>query len=113
MFGGYLGSYYENKEVENFLNKIDAKYYYLETDNLIKEAAKLINKGKIVGWHNGKMEFGPRSLGARSILADPRDINMQTKLNLKIKYRESFRPFAPAVIKEKANEYFAETSAVV
>jgi len=106
MFGGYLGSYYENKEVENFLNKIDAKYYYLETDNLIKEAAKLINKGKIVGWHNGKMEFGPRSLGARSILADPRDINMQTKLNLKIKYRESFRPYAPAVIKEKANEYF-------
>jgi carbamoyltransferase len=106
MYGSYLGPKFENKEVENFLNKIDAKYHYMETDNIIKETAKLITEGKIIGWHSGKMEFGPRSLGARSILADPRDINMQTKLNLKIKYRESFRPFAPAVIKEKANKYF-------
>ncbi len=106
MFGSYLGNKFENNEVEKFLNTIDANYHFLENDKLIKETAKLIYDGKIIGWHNGRMEFGPRSLGTRSILADPRDPTMQTKLNLKIKNRESFRPFAPSVIKEKADKYF-------
>ena len=106
MFGSYLGNKFEKNAIEQFLNKTDAKYHFMENNKLTKETAKLINEGKIIGWHNGKMEFGPRSLGTRSILADPRDPNMQTKLNLKIKFRESFRPFAPSVIREKANKYF-------
>ncbi len=65
-----------------------------------------IANGKVVGWHMGKMEFGPRALGHRSILGDPRDENMQSKMNLKIKYRESFRPFAPSVLREHVSEWF-------
>jgi carbamoyltransferase len=73
---------------------------------LLQRTAQLIAEGNIIGWHQGRMEFGPRALGARSILADPRDPGMQKKLNLKIKYRESFRPFAPSVLAEDAEEYF-------
>ena len=106
MFGSYLGNKFERNVIEEFLNTVDAKYHYIDNNKLTKETAKLIYEGKIVGWHKGKMEFGPRSLGARSILADPRDHKMQSKLNLKIKFRESFRPFAPSVLKEKAHKYF-------
>ena len=77
-----------------------------DEDDLLERVSQLISEGNIVGWHQGRMEFGPRALGARSILADARDPAMQKKLNLKIKYRESFRPFAPAVLEENANDYF-------
>ena len=80
-----------------------------DEDRLLEKVSILISEGNIVGWHQGRMEFGPRALGARSILADARDPAMQKKLNLKIKYRESFRPFAPAVPEEYAKEYFQLT----
>ena len=73
---------------------------------LAEETAKLLHNGHVVGWVQGRMEFGPRALGARSILGDPRNAEMQQKLNLKIKYRESFRPFAPSVLMEDAQDYF-------
>jgi carbamoyltransferase len=80
---------------------------FTEEKELLEEIAAELAKGKIVGWFAGRMEFGPRALGSRSILGDPRDRAMQTKMNLKIKFRESFRPFAPAVLQERAHEYFA------
>ncbi len=107
MKGGYLGKKFSNEEVKNYLDSVGAKYCQVadegELTNLLSEALK---EEKVVGWHQGRMEFGPRSLGARSILGDARSSKMQSIMNLKIKYRESFRPFAPAVLREKAGDYF-------
>ena len=106
MSGCYLGPSYEDDEIKEILEKYHANYDLLDVDTLILEVANLISKGKIVGWFQGRMEFGPRALGNRSILGDPRSENMQRILNLKIKYRESFRPFAPAIISEDCSQYF-------
>ncbi len=101
-----LGPEYSIKEIKKWLsqNKIPFKDY--DKENSVKETARLIADGKVVGWFNGKSEFGPRALGARSIIGDPRSTDMQSTMNLKIKYRESFRPFAPACLREKVSEYF-------
>ena len=106
MSGCYLGPSYEDDEIKEILEKYHANYDLLDIDTLILEVANLISKGKIVGWFQGRMEFGPRALGNRSILGDPRSENIQRILNLKIKYRESFRPFAPAIISEDCSQYF-------
>lgn len=106
MSGCYLGPKFTNKEVEKTLNNLNANFHYFEDSKLIEHTAKYISEGKFVGWMSGKMEFGPRSLGARSILADPRKADIQKKLNLKIKFRESFRPFAPCVLYEEAKNWF-------
>ncbi len=100
----FLGSEYSDDEVEAVLRKFKLKYSRI--DNPAKEAAKLIADGKLIGWFQGRMEFGERALGNRSILADPRDPNMKDRINSAVKYRESFRPFAPSVLEEKASEYF-------
>lgn len=106
MSGCYLGPSFTNKEVKNFITKVGANAVELDDDSLLRGVAKLISEGKIVGWFQGRMEFGPRALGNRSILADPCSANMQKKLNLKIKYRESFRPFAPSVLEEELSDYY-------
>ena len=101
MKGSYLGPYYSNKEILIINKKYKAVYEYFESfKDISKLVAKLISEGNVVGWFQGKSEFGPRALGNRSILADPRNPEMQKKLNLKIKYREGFRPFAPSVLDE-------------
>lgn len=106
MSGCYLGPSFTNKEVKNFITKVGANAVELDDDSLFRGVAKLISEGKIVGWFQGRMEFGPRALGNRSILADPCSANMQKKLNLKIKYRESFRPFAPSILEEELSDYY-------
>ena len=98
MKGTYLGSNYSNKEIIDFLNTINAPFQTLEDNELFKKLAEILDDGKVIGWFNGPMEFGPRALGGRSILGDPRNPKMQSVLNLKIKFRESFRPFAPSVL---------------
>ncbi len=102
----YLGPEYSNKEIATFLNEIGAKYTVHEKDQLAKIIASELSRGKIVGWFQGRMEFGARALGNRSILADPRNPEMQKNLNLKIKFREGFRPFAPIVLNENAKDWF-------
>ncbi len=104
--GSYLGPSFSNDEIKNILDKYNAKYYYRETSELIPLIAKEIASGKVVGFFQGRMEFGPRALGNRSILGDPRSPEMQTIMNLKIKFRESFRPFAPSIKLEKVKDYF-------
>ncbi len=106
MNGSYLGPEYSNKEIEIFLKKEKVTYHFLDDDLLYTKVAQIINEQNVVGWFQGKMEFGPRALGSRSILADPRSIYMQKNLNLKVKFRESFRPFAPAVLNEDLEEWF-------
>lgn len=107
MRGSYLGPKFSNEEVKAKLNSLGAKFKKYDNENeLISTVSNKINQKKIVGWFQGRMEFGPRALGARSILADPRDEEMQKKLNLKIKFRESFRPFAPSVLLEKKEDWF-------
>ncbi len=106
MSGSYLGPAYTQYEIEKRLNAVGAKFQVLDEETLIDNTAKMIAKGKAVGWHQGKMEFGPRALGGRSILADPRSPTIQKQLNLKVKYRESFRPFAPSVLKSDVSEWF-------
>ena len=107
MKGSYLGPFFSDKDILITNKKYKAKYNYIESfENLSKEVAKLISQGNIVGWFQGRSEFGPRALGNRSILADPRNPNMQKKLNLKIKYREGFRPFAPSVLEEDYYDFF-------
>jgi len=101
-----LGPEFSEQEVLSGLKKYNAVYVRFGEEELIKNVAKLLAEGKVVGWFEGRMEFGPRALGARSILADPRNPEMQRILNLKIKYRESFRPFAPTVLLESAQEFF-------
>ncbi len=105
--GSYLGGSFTDEQIGAVLRWDGALYtHYSDTDELRRRTAELLSEGKVIGWHQGRMEFGPRALGARSILADARNPEMQKKLNLKIKYRESFRPFAPMVLSEDAGEYF-------
>jgi carbamoyltransferase len=106
MNGSYLGPQFTDDQVENELKSCGANYKKLTSDQIIKDTAKALSEEKAVGWFQGRMEFGPRSLGNRSIIADPRSEKMQKNLNLKVKYRESFRPFAPAVLFEKVSEWF-------
>ena len=107
MNGSYLGPEYSDKEIELMSRKTKAVYKKLENFNDVsKFIAKKISEGNVIGWFQGRMEFGPRALGNRSIMGDARSLEMQKKLNLKIKYRESFRPFAPSVLAEKYKDYF-------
>ncbi len=107
MKGAYLGPHFSKKEIERCNRRFEAvSHYHQDFQNLTSEVAKNLAEGKAVGWFQGRMEYGPRALGNRSILADPRDREMQKRLNLKIKFRESFRPFAPSVKEEFYQEYF-------
>ncbi len=106
MKGSYLGSEFSQDEIEKELNSIGANYQTYDYENLINETSKHLSKQKAVGWFQGRMEFGPRALGGRSILGDPRSDKMQKNLNLKVKYRESFRPFAPSVLREDLSNWF-------
>ena len=106
MQGSYLGPEYSQIEIENELNKLGAKFEILSSDELLKKTSKQLSLGNAIGWFQDRMEFGPRSLGARSILADPRKKDMQKRLNLKIKFRENFRPFAPSILKEDVDKWF-------
>ena len=106
MQASLLGPEYTSIEIRQCLDRLGAKYRSYDEPAICRETAKMLDEGKVVGWFQGRMEFGPRALGSRSILADPRNARMQAKLNLKIKFRESFRPFAPAVLVEDAQDYF-------
>lgn len=107
MKGSYLGPSYSDAEIEKLLRKFRPQFTYFEKFEILSQkTAKLLSDGNVIGWFQGRMEFGPRALGARSILGDPRNPEMQKKLNLKIKYREGFRPFAPSVLSEDMKEYF-------
>tara|TARA_Y100000588_G_C14266148_1_gene929967 strand:+ start:1809 stop:3647 length:1839 start_codon:yes stop_codon:yes gene_type:complete len=106
MHGAYLGPGYSDDEIETSLNEYGAKYHKLSKSDLIERVATALSEEKVIGWMQGRMEFGPRGLGGRSIIADPRSSVMQKQLNLKIKYRESFRPFAPSVLREHISEWF-------
>ena len=106
MHGAYLGPAFSPEEIEAYLVSQGAPYERLERGCLLRHVAQLLADEKIVGWFDGRMEFGPRALGARSILGDPRSPRMQAQMNLKIKFREGFRPFAPSVLSERAGEYF-------
>jgi len=106
MQGSYLGPKYSQKEIEQELTKLNAKFEVLDNDKIIEEASESLKNGDAVGWFQGRMEFGPRALGGRSILGDPRSPNMQKNLNLKVKYRESFRPFAPSILAEEVDKWF-------
>ena len=107
MEGALLGPSFSNQEIERFLQKQGAPYVRLSDDELIDRAAQELAAGKIIGWFQGRMEFGPRALGGRSMLGDARNPETQSVMNLKIKYRESFRPFAPSVLRERVADYFA------
>ena len=106
MFNPYLGSSYTSDQIEKILKEKNIKFEIFENSNLYKNIANELTQGKVVGWFQGRAEFGPRALGARSILVDPRRSDAKDILNLKIKRRESFRPFAPSILKEKVKEYF-------
>ena len=106
MQGSYLGPSYESDYIEKELNRIGANFQKYTNDEFLDVIANELVNEKAIGWFQGRMEFGPRALGARSIIADPRSDKMQKNLNLKVKFRESFRPFAPAVLREKVNDYF-------
>jgi len=106
MKGSYLGPSFNDQEIENKLKSINATFTKLDNNELIKTIAHELSMEKTVGWFQGRMEFGPRALGARSIIADPRSEKMQKELNLKVKFRESFRPFAPSVLIEDVNKWF-------
>ena len=106
MQGAYLGPEFSQSEVERRLRDAGARFSVLPDSAHLDEAAHDLAAGRAVGWFHGRMEFGPRALGARSVLGDPRSPTMQSVLNLKVKYRESFRPFAPAVLREDVSEWF-------
>jgi len=106
MHGAYLGPAYAPDEIEAFLASRGASYTRMGRDDLLDRVAGLLAQENVVGWFDGRMEFGPRALGARSILGDPRSPRMQAQMNLKIKFREGFRPFAPSVLRERVSEYF-------
>ncbi len=106
MKGSYLGPSFDDKVIKKELDRLKANYKYISRKEIISVTAKELANNKTVGWFQGRMEFGPRALGGRSILADPRSEKMQKELNLKIKYRESFRPFAPSVLREDVSEWF-------
>ncbi len=102
----YFGPEFSNEEIKKYLNEINVKYHELSRDELLKKTATLIQEQNVIGWFQGRMEFGPRALGNRSIIADATNAENRDVVNLKIKFRESFRPFAPSVLAEKADEYF-------
>jgi carbamoyltransferase len=106
MQGSYLGPNFSLTEIEKYLQDIRAVFHYYTDSELFVQVANLLDQGNVVGWFQGRMEFGPRALGDRSIIGDPRNPEMQAVMNLKIKYRESFRPFAPSVLAEKVEDYF-------
>lgn len=106
MRGSYLGPEYSQQEIESRLLKVGAKFTTLADEALLESSVTALTQEKALGWMNGRMEFGPRALGGRSILGDPRSPRMQSTLNLKVKYRESFRPFAPAVLREDVSQWF-------
>ena len=106
MQGSYLGPEYSQKEIEEQLLKAGAKFEVFKDQELLDKTATDLSNDEVVGWFQGRMEFGPRALGGRSILGDPRSDKMQKNLNLKVKYRESFRPFAPSILKEDLSEWF-------
>jgi carbamoyltransferase len=105
--GSRLGPRFSEEDIRKRLDRLGAKYRWIENeDDLCRDVAEMIASEKVVGWLEGRMEFGPRALGGRSILGDARSPKMQEVMNLKIKFRESFRPFAPIVLRDRANEYF-------
>jgi len=106
MNGSFLGPSFTNTEIAKSLNECGAKFEKLNNDLIINKTARYLSDGKAVGWFQNRMEFGPRALGSRSILADPRSANMQKNLNLKVKFRESFRPFAPSILREHTSDWF-------
>src|SRR5262249_52160738 len=106
MKGSYLGPQNTESEIEDFLRAHGAPYRKYSREELPERVAELVAEGKVVGLHQGRMEFGPRALGGRSIIGDPRSSKMQSLMNLKIKYRESFRPFAPSVLRENVADWF-------
>tara|TARA_B100001564_G_C20576542_1_gene640938 strand:- start:68 stop:1192 length:1125 start_codon:yes stop_codon:yes gene_type:complete len=106
MKGSYLGPSFENEEIEKDLNHLQANFKKLGEEEMISTVAKELSNQKIVGWFQGRMEFGPRALGCRSIIADPRSEFMQKELNLKVKFRESFRPFAPSILFDDVSKWF-------
>lgn len=106
MSGAYLGPAFTPDEIESYLVSLGVPFERLERDELMQRVAGLLADEQVVGWFNGRMEFGPRALGARSILGDPRSPRMQAQMNLKIKFREGFRPFAPSVLRERVGDYF-------
>jgi carbamoyltransferase len=107
MQGSFLGPSYTNQEIQEYLKRIGAPHERLEDEALFERVADELEAGRVVGWFQGRMEFGPRALGARSIIGDARNPRMQSVMNLKIKFRESFRPFAPSVLRERLEDYFA------
>ena len=106
MKGTYLGCNFSNKDIIEYLEKIKVPYKSIDDKFLLPNLANLIDQGKVIGWFNGPMEFGPRALGGRSIIGDPRNTKMQSVMNLKIKYRESFRPFAPSILEDDLSSQF-------
>ena len=105
-YGSLLGPAYSDAEIEACLKGEGAAYEMLDPDRLVQRTAELLSEGNVIGWFQGRMEFGPRALGARSIIGDARSVEMQSRMNLKIKFRESFRPFAPSVLAEEVSEWF-------
>ena len=106
MRGSYLGPRFTDAEILEYLDAVQASYHRLDDAELMPELAEILQQGNVVGWFQGRMEFGPRALGGRSIIGDPRNAKMQSVMNLKIKYRESFRPFAPSILAERVADYF-------
>lgn len=106
MAGAYLGPSYSDEKISTYLDSVNAKYQRMNDKELMPKLADILTQEKVIGWFQGRMEFGPRSLGGRSIIGDPRSKKMQTVMNLKIKYRESFRPFAPSVLANRASDFF-------
>jgi carbamoyltransferase len=106
MKGSYLGPRFSDDEIKSYLDSIGAKYQRLDDEKLLPQLAQIMADENVIGWFAGRMEFGPRALGGRSIIGDPRSAKMQSVMNLKIKYRESFRPFAPAIKADKVSEWF-------
>lgn len=106
MRGAYLGPQFSDEQIERFLQSVGAPYTRLDRADLTSRTAGLLSDGKIIGWFDGRMEFGPRALGSRSIIGDPRNPKMQADMNIKIKFREGFRPFAPSVLRERVADYF-------
>ncbi|MGB3264426.1 MAG: carbamoyltransferase [Microcoleus sp.] len=106
MRGSYLGPRFTDAEILEYLDAVKASYHRLDDAELMPQLAEILAQGNVVGWFQGRMEFGPRALGGRSIIGDPRSAKMQSVMNLKIKYRESFRPFAPSILAERVADYF-------
>ena len=106
MRGAFLGPHFSEEQIRGYLDSVGGVYELCDEDDLLDRAAEVISHGAVVGWFQGRMEFGPRALGSRSIIGDPRDPRMQSVMNLKIKFRESFRPFAPSVMAERVSDYF-------